>query len=287
MHHNKTNMATEIKPLPPIQVTQGQQAADNSGIVNFDPNTGKSLNTGQTVFVPPVQPSAKTDVLGTSAVMIRPTAPSTTAQGTEQYIGAINNTYKTQRQDEITQQQAIQDSYVNQISDAFNEQAGLGQQREDILQDNGADEAKKQADEYTSQIEAEQLAVRRQIESLEKNNPRGLGRGAMQAEVTRIQNESTSKQADLAILQNAATRKYDTAVAIADRKVKLETEALKTRMESLQFFYQDNKDSLTKKQDQAYQEAITEAERQYTETYESKKMTQEASCYQPKPLLKG
>ncbi len=126
-------------------------------------------------------------------------------------------------------------------------------------------------DEITSQIEAEQLSTRRKIENLQKNNPQGLFGGGLDQEVRRIQNESLSKVADLSIIQNSALRKYSTVKDIADRKIEAETEDLKTELDGLKFFYQENKDTLDKKEQRAYEEKIKAADRAYTETYNTKK----------------
>lgn len=254
-------MAT-IQPIKPISVTQGQMSADGKGINNFNPLTGQPLTKGQTVNVPPVNATVSSDVMNTNPVTVRPNVPSTTAIGLEQGIMSEQETLRKQKEDAvIAEAEKTQATQKSGIADIFAQQAGLGAQQEQLYKELGADEAQKQADEYTSQIEAESLATRRRIESLQKNNPQGLFGGAMQQEVNRIQNESTMKQADLAILQNAALRKFDTATSIADRKIKLATEALSTRLEGLKFFYEDNKETLTKAQDRQYQEAINKQER--------------------------
>lgn len=242
--------------------TQQEAAASNTAL-GTNPKTKSVAPVTPTPTAPAPSEPTSASVIGTKPVSIRPTTPSTTAMGLEETIASNNEAIKKQNELDNKAMQDQVDSGKKDITSTFNELAGLGAQKEQILKNEGADVAKKAADEYTSQIEAEQLTTRRRIESLQKNNPQGLFGGGLEQEVNRIQNESTMKQADLAILQNAALRKYDTATAIADRKIALQTEALKTRLEGLKFFYEDNKAELTKAQDRQYQEAIKKEERAY------------------------
>lgn len=153
--------------------------------------------------------------------------------------------------------------------------SGLTQSIEDIMKLNedvanvgntvdrtAEDTARIEADKYTSQIEAEQLAVRRAVENLQKNNPQGLFGGALTDEVNRLERNSLSKQADLAILQNSALRNYTTAKDIADREVQNKLEPLKVKLENLKFFYQENKELFNKEDDRLYNEKIKEQERE-------------------------
>lgn len=123
--------------------------------------------------------------------------------------------------------------------------------------------AQEEANKYTSQIESEQLATRRAIESLQKNNPAGLFGGALQDEVNRLERDSVSKQADLAILQNVALRNYDTASRIADSQVQMKLKPLQTKLENLKFFYDANKSIFDKTQDRLYTAKIKQMDREY------------------------
>lgn len=115
--------------------------------------------------------------------------------------------------------------------------------------------AKQQSDLYTSQLEQEQLANRRAVESI--NNNAGITTAAQRdAEAADVNRKSLSKQADIAILQTAANRNYDTAASIADRQVALKLEQGTARVNALKYFYENNKDAFTKADDRAYQEKI-------------------------------
>lgn len=168
-------------------------------------------------------------------------------------------------QGQITQQQNVDEAkqnkdrslqdYLSAIVDSGNISSSVDRTAQD--------EAKKNVDKYTSQLEAEQLANRRAIENLQKNNPQGLFGGGLEQEVNRINRESLSKQADIAILQSAANRDYATAAEIADRQVQLKTEQSRANLEALRLFYQDNKETFDKQEDRLYSEAIKKADREY------------------------
>lgn len=121
------------------------------------------------------------------------------------------------------------------------------------------DAAKKKSDIYTSQIEQEQLATRRRIEELQKNQV-GMSATGLAVESERINRESLSKQADLAILQTAANREYDTAASIADRTVAMKMEQSNANLAALKFFYDENKSSFTKADDRIYAEVLAKKE---------------------------
>lgn len=120
--------------------------------------------------------------------------------------------------------------------------------------------AKIESDKFLSQLEQEQLAVRRQVESLQKKNSEGLFAGALESKINRVNRESLSKQADIAILYNSANRSYDTAKSIADREVQMKLEESKIRLTALEFFYKENKDAFTKEDDRLYAETIKKAD---------------------------
>lgn len=113
------------------------------------------------------------------------------------------------------------------------------------------DKAKRQSDLYTSQIEQEQLANRRQIENLQKNMQGALASG-ISIEADRLTRQSLSKQADLAILQTAANRNYDTAASIADRQLEMKLEQSRANLEALKMLDQREYGEITAKKEREY-----------------------------------
>jgi len=76
--------------------------------------------------------------------------------------------------------------------------------------------------------------------------------------------------ADLAIRQNVALRRYDTASSIADRKIQIETDFLKSKLTVKQLIYENNKDIFTKQEQRQFESKLKEEEREYNETVQNK-----------------
>lgn len=125
------------------------------------------------------------------------------------------------------------------------------------------DKAKRQSDLYTSQIEQEQLANRRQIENLQKNMQGALASG-ISIEADRLTRQSLSKQADLAILQTAANRNYDTAASIADRQLEMKLEQSRANLEALKMLDQREYGEITARKEREFKKQ-EEAEKQISQ----------------------
>jgi len=143
----------------------------------------------------------------------------------------------------IAQAKTAQEDYLK----AIKEQGTISESVDRTAQD----KAKQEADKFTAQLEQEQLANRRRIEKL-RTNTTGMLESGITIEEDRLNRESLSKQADIAILQTAAARNYDTAAAIADRTVAMKLEQSKANLEALKLL-----DS------RAYGEVQAKKEREY------------------------
>lgn len=110
----------------------------------------------------------------------------------------------------------------------------------------GAEKAQQEYDRYSSEIEAEKNSANRMIENIRKNNPTRALRGGQLDLIANIERESLAKQADLAILGNAAKGRFDTATSIAKRKVESELAPLKAEYDARKFIYDNNKELFSK-----------------------------------------
>lgn len=215
-------------------------------IVKYDANTGKKLATGATT----------TDALGNTFTQgqkvnqadLTPTRPMKFPPPTGQNLGEVILPEITSDTDkEVAKIQAQKTSQENDISSLIS-QLGVEQGKEaQYITQEGGDLAQKEYDRYSSELEAEKLALRRATEKLQKNQ-QGLFGGALEQEVSRLERESLSKQADLAILGNAAKGRYDTARDIAKRKVESAIAPLQASLDSKKFIYENNKDLFSKAQ---------------------------------------
>lgn len=192
--------------------------------------------------------------------------PKVPTSGLESSITGSVEAYKAQGEQERALREETQKTAKTDLKTQVNEIMGLNEEIGNVdntVDRREEDNARKEADRYTGEIEAEQLASRRKIESLQRNNPQGMSAGAIQDEVNRFERDSLSRQADLAILQNSALRNYTTAKDIADREVQNKLEPLKIKLENLKFFYQENKELFNKEDERLYNEKIKSEERAY------------------------
>lgn len=141
--------------------------------------------------------------------------------------------------------------------------AGKGQAQIEAETEAGIPKLTQELTDITNQIEAKQLAARRQIEALEKIP--GITTEGLRGRAALIEKESARELADLSIIQNARNRNLTTAQDLVNRKIELEYGDLKDRIEAEKFFYQENKDDLTKAEQNLLNERIRQDERQYNE----------------------
>jgi len=196
------------------------------------------------------------------ALTLPPAVPQTLASGTQAYIQSQNNAVKTEAQTALDIQRKELDRNKNDIADLIYQLGNPTADKNAEYEAQGVNDAKKQVDEYTSQLEAEQVANAHRITALQKNKA-GNFFGGTEQEINRINQDSLTKQADLAVLQNSALRKYSTAIEIADRAVQAKLEPLKAKLDALQFFYQENKADFNKADDRAYSELVKKQDREY------------------------
>lgn len=235
----------------------------------------KQYNAGGGVISPYNKPITSAAMTPAPAVALpTPTTPTTTAPVEAAVNASTANVAKSNDIATIAANTAPAPTQSDNLAQTMRDVLGIQDQitTETASVDRAAqDKARMDADQYTSQIEQEALATRRATESLQKNNPQGLFGGALQDEVNRLNRDSLSKQADLAILQNSALRNFDTAKSIADRQLELKLEPLKTKLDNLKFFYGENKDILSKADDRAYTELIKTKDREYNKIAASEK----------------
>lgn len=233
-----------------------------------------SINASKT---PTVNSSNPVDAsrLGAQPFTVPQAGTPTAASSGQEYISSLNqsnqNADQQATQNNLDFLKATKVQGQNDITTLSNQLAGRSQEQDTLYASSGVDDLKRQLDDVSHRIEAEQVSNRHAVENLQKNNPNGMLTGALNDTVNRLNGESFSRQADLAVVQNAANNKYETAKSIIDRKIESETEADKIRLENLKFFYQENSDNLSKAEDRQYQAKIQAEERKYNETVQAKK----------------
>lgn len=184
----------------------------------------------------PNKPINSADLNTPAPINLPPTPP---APNTNNLTAGINETGSNLKTDSETERiKAESAASAREISD-LTKSIGITQGKEsDYIQQEGGYEAKKEYDKFQSQLEAEQLRLRREIEKLDTS---GMTASSSAGEKARLERQSLSTQADIAILGNAAARRYDTAVSIAKNKVEIELAPMKAELEGLKYIQENNK----------------------------------------------
>jgi len=156
-------------------------------------------------------------------------------------------------------QEPTQQSFQNLIR-SLNETQGETRLSLEAEQQLGVPGLEAELKDINNQLIAEQVALRRQIEQIEKNVEGKFG-GAVEANVRRAQTESLRRQADLAVVQMAAQGKFDSAKAIADRAVKAQMEEQRQRNEILAFVFETNKEFFNKAEERAFASGLADRNR--------------------------
>ncbi len=118
--------------------------------------------------------------------------------------------------------------------------------------------------ETNAKINAIDIATNNQIQQLEKN-PQGLFGGALEQERNRITRDASLRKADLYIDKLMQSADYESAKDIADRKVDLQLEEDKNKLETLQFDYEENKELFTKDEQRQFESAQADRNRKLDE----------------------
>lgn len=248
---------------------------------NLEPNaqdTSMMLNAGAVSQsnIPSVVPVTG---LSSTPVNLMPTQVPTAAVGGIAALGgqalSVQDQFMQQQNALLQQQQGQVTQQQNGLTDVYNRIFGQADRNEDIYKDLKVDEAQQAVNNYTSQIEQEQLANRRQIEELQKNAT-GMTAQALSATSQEVNRKSLSAQADLAVLQGAAARNFDAVASAADRKIQAETESLQMELDARKFFYQENKDDYNKTEQRLYEQQNRKIEQEIKNKEDSYKVIVDA-----------
>ncbi len=255
----------------PTVGSQAYQQAQNGVIpsaVSSQPITASLLNSNPkpVTLAPTPIPTATAGVLSSVEATNGQTASD--LKQAQDYGASVVD------QNKLAQEQNTNKSIFGQLTDYLTNRKGKTALTDQAYtQDTGlgtVDQTKQDLTDITNQINAKQLAYRRQIEEIQKNNTGAYG-GGVQVAVNNVQAKAASELADLSVIQQAKSNNYANAKEIADRKVEAQLEDDKNQLDALQFFYQENKADLTKDEDRQFQATIDERKRLLDKTEADKK----------------
>lgn len=240
--------------------------------------TGGTINLSAQPFIGPVQPpmygptkpvnptigakQLNTQVTPINIVNAKPETQLASLQGTMTEMANQNaNQYMTNEQLQAKRDEASKS--LTTLVDTALGRTGKAETRANEYATTGVDTLNSELKDINNKIIQEQVANRRQIEELQRNNPQGLFGGALNAEINRLNRESLSKQADLAVIQMAKQGQYDSAKEIADRAIAVKLEKQGNELEVRKLQYQELKDQLTKDEQRQFESITKQKDREY------------------------
>lgn len=189
-----------------------------------------------------------------------PVPPATGAAGMQAEIGS-NVDYATQQSEKASAARANMETARANVSELIASLRGkTGLTAETYGKKGGVDDIQVELNDINQQIRAEQNALNRRREEIEKNR-QGMFGGAMEQEIRNLERESLRKQADLYVIQQGIQGRYDSAKAIADRAVSAYLEEQDILLKQYQFDYEQNKDLFTKAEQREFE--TLQEERRY------------------------
>lgn len=154
----------------------------------------------------------------------------------------------------------------NQIGDYLKLLTAQGQiqgQEAGLATEAGADLAQQEYDKYNTELKAEQRAL--ELESRRISSDARYTKEQAQGAIDAISKQSYEKQADIAILGNAAKGRYDTAIDIAKRKVESQLAPIKAQIDAKKFYIENKKDEWTTAQTAEANRILKAEQRTYDE----------------------
>jgi hypothetical protein len=214
-------------------VTERQDVATKAGITGY---TGtKDQNKSLLGYLKSTPSQGGTNVITSDnltqekPVQIKPPVPDTSSVGMNSAIGSFLESTKASAAKKEAELQKQQAEYAKGVKESGDQ----GAFAEQIIQERGIDKKQEEVDRLSSQIEQEQKATMDRINEVRKTFT-GTAEG-LNAEIARIQRESSNEQANLSIRLSAANRNYETAANIANRLITSNSEKIKADLESRKF----------------------------------------------------
>ena len=217
---------------------------------------------------PTTQGQTKPDNSVITSDNLAPATPMTVPQGTTQtntpaLLGTIEGQAKTYAETVVpadklaAEEKAKTESYQALVDKITGTKGETGLTDEAYSEKGGVDDKKALYNKSNNDITAEQTALRRRVEAIEKN-PRGATAQGVAQEVRAAEKESLAIQADLAVIAAYARDDYFGAKEIAARKVAAQLEDDAQQIKLLGLAYEENKEMFTKSEQRQFESQQTE-----------------------------
>jgi len=260
-----------------IATSPEEQAANRARLQESLSSLGtqSQIVGGNVVPIPPIRPEVSAEQVGSIQPISVPATSTPTAGSalSSDIQGIIADTRQKQtlQQQQDAEMLKMQEVKAKSQADVLKLQErvlGVVEGRAEAEREAGIEQKAQRATDYTNQLEALERAEINALRRLDQNF-QGSPQGKIDA-MTKIQRDYAFQKADVALLQSAANRDLQTAMAVIDRRIQLELEPLKLRLDFAQQFYAENKEDFTKAEDRAFQLRVQNEQREYDERLNDK-----------------
>lgn len=214
-----------------------------------------------TTFVPYTPNTAITPEALQPQTPIVPATPATptAAPALDGQISATTDAYNQNLINKQNQAETAKNAALADYTKAQAAQQGITTLQGQAEKNAGLDQVQSDLTDINNQILAERNALNHQLAAVDQNSQGGT-RTQIEGQKAFLNQQSLSRQADLAIIQYAAQNKFDNVKAIADRQAALQFEQQQNNLDALKTTYEDYKDVFTTAEQRAFTSA--QADRQ-------------------------
>src|SRR3990167_9238652 len=226
----------------------------------------KQTGIAAPTFSPTEAITSETLAGGESPVTIPETPTSTGAAGLSAYASSVGEQEKERAKIQAEQDAKAAEAQVGateekgKLQSLMDKVLGVQESRVGLEEEAKIGEKAQRVTTYTNQLEALERAEVNEMRALEGSGLTDVQRGAKGLEIAR---QYAFQKADVALLQSAANRDLETAQNIINRRIELTLQPLQQQLEFTRFFYEQNREDLSKSEDRAFQFKIKELDRSY------------------------
>lgn len=223
-------------------------------MATYEDTKGNTFSTYDEALASNQQPLTSSTLAPVKQIELPTPKPTTQSDGALAFLGQTAQ----QGVDAYAKQlESSRGDYLSSLISAPTESGAMLQAEETY----GVNTAQNDLNDVNNQILAEQVALQRRLEALDKNES-GLFGGALDQEKQKVKDESLKRQADLSVIQLSKQGRFDSAKAIADRAVSALMERTYRDIEARKTIYEDYKDLFNTAEQRAYESAEAERERE-------------------------
>lgn len=210
------------------------------------PTLTPTLNKTQTPSSTSITPESLQPVAQVKVPQVNQTVQTDLTSTTQPSFTKAEDTYNKAQAVVGTQAQDAQSALTRLAENIFGQKATIQASQTDLEKQAGLDIQQNTLNELNTEIGNQQANLKNELENIRRVP--GQTQAQLQSSINAVNDAYGRRLADLAIRQSAATQNIANIQNTVDRKIKLMTAPLDTKITYLSTFAKDNVDFLTKKE---------------------------------------